>query len=110
MNLREQFKATLNLENKSLLEQLFLDSTQNYVIWLEKKLEIGRLSAIDEAKYEVVKLNAMKELVKDNSLGCEITIGDLKFGVCNNLTVLPAIQNNLDEITKFLNGEPNDWE
>jgi len=55
-------------------------------------------------------LNAVKELLKDNDLACEVTINGITIGLCSNLSVLPAIKKNIIEINKFLKGEPNEWE
>jgi len=63
-----------------------------------------------EAKNELIMLNAMKELLKDNTLACEVTINGITVGLCSNLSVLPAIKKNIAEINKFLKGEPNEWE
>ena len=65
---------------------------------------------IQEAQNELIKLNAVKELLKDNDLACEVTINGITIGLCSNLSVLPAIKKNITEINKFLKGEPNEWE
>lgn len=63
-----------------------------------------------EAKNELIMLNAVKELLKDNNLACEVTINRITVGLCSNLSVLPAIKKNITEINKFLKGESNEWE
>lgn len=67
-------------------------------------------SDIQEAKNELIMLNAVKELLKDNSLACELSINGITIGLCSNISVLPAIKKNITEINKFLKGEPNEWE
>lgn len=63
-----------------------------------------------EANNELIMLNAVKELIQDNDLACEISINGITVGLCSNVSVLPAIQKNIEEINKFLKGEPNEWE
>jgi len=63
-----------------------------------------------EAQNELIMLNVVKELLKDNDLACEVTINGITIGLCSNLSVLPAIKKNIAEINKFLKGEPNEWE
>jgi len=63
-----------------------------------------------EAQNELIMLNAVKELLKDNELACEVTINGVTVSLCANLSVLPAIKKNIAEINKFLKGEPNEWE
>jgi len=63
-----------------------------------------------EAQNELIMLNAVKELLKDNDLACEVTINGITVGLCSNLSVLPAIKKNIAEINKFLKGDPNEWE
>jgi len=77
----------------------------NYDTITKQKIEDTR-----EAKNELIMLNAVKELLKDNDLACEVTINGITIGLCSNLSVLPAIKKNITEINKFLKGEPNEWE
>lgn len=63
-----------------------------------------------EAKNELIMLNAVKELLKDNTLGCEVSINGITIGICSNISVLPAIEKNIEEINKFLRQEKNEWE
>jgi len=65
---------------------------------------------IQEAKNELIMLNAVKELLKDNNLACELTINGITVGLCSNLSALHAVRKNITEINKFLKGEPNEWE
>lgn len=62
-----------------------------------------------EARNELIMLNAVKELIKDNDLACEVSINGITIGLCDNLSVLPAIEKNIQEINKFLKGEDNEW-
>ena len=63
-----------------------------------------------EATTELTKLEAMKVLLGNNHLACEIKIHGLKMGTCVNEWVIPIIDKQIAEIHKFLNGEPNEWE
>lgn len=65
---------------------------------------------VQEAKNELVMLKAAKELAKDNSLACMVEINGIKFGLCQNDKIIPAINHQIKEINKFLKGEPNSWE
>lgn len=65
---------------------------------------------IQEAKNELVMLKAAKELAKDNSLACMVEINGVKFGLCENTKIIPAINYQIKEINKFLKGVPNTWE
>ena len=65
---------------------------------------------INEARSELTKLEALKVLIKNNELACEIEVAGLSFGLCNNLQILPAIEFQEKEIQKFLKGIPNEWE
>ena len=76
-------------------------------MWSEEK---QKEASIREANAELIKLNAIKELVKDNTLACEVSISGISIGLCTNESVLPAINHNIQEIEKFLKGEQNDWE
>lgn len=65
---------------------------------------------VQEAKNELVMLKAAKQLAKDNSLACMVEINGIKFGLCQNDKIIPAINHQIKEINKFLKGEPNSWE
>jgi len=73
-----------------------------------KKEEMER--EIIQATIELTQLEAMKILLSNNSLGCEIHVAGLHMGVSENSRVIPIIDAEMDEITKYLNGEPNTWE
>lgn len=65
---------------------------------------------IQEAKNELIMLKAAKELAQDNDLACMVEINGIKFGLCQNDKIIPAIDYQIGEINKFLKGEPNTWE
>jgi len=69
-----------------------------------------QLVGVQEAKTELVMLKAAKQLAKDNSLACMVEINGIKFGLCQNDKIIPAINHQIKEINKFLKGEPNSWE
>ena len=64
---------------------------------------------ISEAKEELTKLKALKVLIQNNELACEIEVAGLKFGLCDNSKILPVIEFQEKEIKKFLNGKENMW-
>lgn len=70
----------------------------------EKEREVSQATA------ELTKLEAIKVLLGNNSIGCEIHVAGLHMGVSENSRVIPIIDAEMDEITKYLNGEPNTWE
>jgi len=63
-----------------------------------------------EAQVELSKINAMKILLSNNLLACEVEICGVKLGVCENEWLLPVIQKQKEEIDKFLRREENKWE
>jgi len=81
------------------------ENNRNYDNIAKQKIE-----DIREAKNELIMLNAVANLIQDNTLACEVTINGITIGLCSNLSVLPAIKKNIAEINKFLKGEPNEWE
>lgn len=73
--------------------------------WEKKQAEQLRT----DAKVELTKLEAMKVLIKNNNLGCEIHIAGMTMGLCENKKILPVIEFQIKEINKFLKGEKNSW-
>jgi len=53
---------------------------------------------------------AVKVLIENNDLGCEIHIAGISLGLCDNSKLLPIINQNISEINKFLKGQPNLYE
>ena len=53
---------------------------------------------------------AVKVLIENNDLGCEIHIAGMHLGICDNSKLLPIINQNITEIKKFLKGQPNLYE
>lgn len=53
---------------------------------------------------------AVKVLIGNNTLGCEIHIAGMHLGICDNSKLLPIINQNIIEIKKFLKGQPNLYE
>lgn len=64
---------------------------------------------IMQAKMELAEAKAIIELLKNNDFGCEIHIGNMKMGVCNNSLLIPVVKHQIQEIKKFLAGKPNQW-
>lgn len=63
-----------------------------------------------QAAAELTKLEAIKVLLGNNNLGCEIHVAGLHMGVSENSRLIPIIEAEMDEISKYLNNEPNTWE
>ncbi len=66
--------------------------------------------AIIEAKLELAKWRAVRELIHNNKLALTISIMNIEIGVCNNLKLLTLVNYQIKQINKFLRGEPNEWE
>lgn len=66
---------------------------------------------ITEAKIELVKWRAIRELIHNNELGLEIHVEmmGINLGVCTNIKLLPLVNYQIKQINKFLRGEPNEW-
>lgn len=65
---------------------------------------------IMHAKGEMTQLEAMKVLVRNNDLACEIYIAGMQIGLSSNKGILPILNAEIKEIQKFLDGKPNKWE
>jgi len=65
---------------------------------------------LNEANNELTKLKALKVLIQNNELACEIEIAGLSFGLCDNLQILPVLEFQEKEIKKYLKGKPSAWE
>jgi len=65
---------------------------------------------IESAKAELSQFKAALILVGNNTLACEIHIAGMKVGICDNRKVIPALNCNIKQIEKFLEGKPNKWE
>ena len=62
-----------------------------------------------QAKKELNKIELFLYYMKDNELGCHITIKDLSIGLCNNSILKSTLLYQKTEIIKFLNDEDNEW-
>lgn len=65
---------------------------------------------VESAKVELTEAEAIKILLKNNIIACEIHISGMVIGICDNKKLLPIIEYQIKEIEKFLNGEKNQWE
>lgn len=72
--------------------------------------EDERKREIESAKAEITQAKALKVLLSNNTLAAEIHIAGMVMGVTDNKLLLPAVENQIKEITKYLNGKPNSWE
>jgi hypothetical protein len=75
-------------------------------IFQDDILEHERASAFSE----LTQWKAIKVLIENNDLGCEIHIAGMHLGVVDNSKLLPIINQNITEIKKYLKGQPNLWE
>jgi hypothetical protein len=62
-----------------------------------------------QAKEELNEIELFLYYIKDNNLGCHITIKDLSIGLCNNSTIKNTLLYQKKEIIKFLNDEDIEW-
>ena len=62
------------------------------------------------AKVELTKLQAAKVLITNNDLGAEINVAGVVVGISVNERLLPVIEAEIDEIEKYLAGQPNNYE
>lgn len=65
---------------------------------------------IESAKAEITQAEALKVLLSNNTLAVEIHIAGMVMGACDNKWLLPVVDKQIEELNKFLNGEPNLWE
>ena len=65
---------------------------------------------IEDAKAEIVEAQAIKVLLSSNRLAAEIHIAGMAMGTCDNKWLLPVIDKQIDELNKFLQGQPNLWQ
>lgn len=65
---------------------------------------------IESAKAEITQAEALKVLLSNNTLAAEINIAGMVMGACDNKWLLPVVDKQIEELNKFLNGEPNLWE
>jgi len=63
-----------------------------------------------EMSMDLARWRAIRELLKENSFGCEIHIADFKIGVCDNSELLPIVESNIKEIEKSWADEPNKYD
>ncbi|CCH01231.1 hypothetical protein FAES_3222 [Fibrella aestuarina BUZ 2] len=68
------------------------------------------MADVEEAVADLQTAERIKALLTDNSLACVITIGTEKIGLAQNAWLLPVMDQQINEIVKFLNNEPNEWE
>jgi len=70
----------------------------------------GADDVINQAKLELTQYKAVKLLLTNNDLACEIHIAGMSVGVCDNTKVIPIIDHTIKEIQKAIKGKPNEWE
>jgi hypothetical protein len=62
-----------------------------------------------EAQRDLTLVEAALVLISNNTLGCELHIGGMRIGLCNNDKIKPALLHHKEEIEKFLRGEESEW-
>ena len=72
----------------------------------EFKEYLNKASALSE----LTQWKAIKVLIQNNTLGCEIHIAGMSLGICDNSKLMPIVNQNISEIQKYLKGKPNMWE
>ena len=61
------------------------------------------------AKRALTILEAIKVLLNNNDLACEIHIANLKIGISENSRMIPIVDFEIEEINKFLAGEESSY-
>jgi hypothetical protein len=79
-------------------------------MWNEPTEEERKETLKKEARRELIKYKALRLLLTDNDLGAHIDCGGFSMGVCDNSTLIPAIDDIIREIQKAIKGKPNKWE
>lgn len=70
----------------------------------------GKEREVNQALAELTKLEAMKVLLGNNTIGCVVRVAGLRMGVSENTRMIPIIDAEMNEIVKYLNNEENTWE
>ena len=72
--------------------------------------EMQKQREISDAKAALTKMEAVKILLTNNDLAAEINVANMVVGVSVNERLLPVIEAEIEEIKKYLAGEPNNYE
>lgn len=64
----------------------------------------------ESAESDLIQLKAARLLASNNTLACMVKIAGVRFGLSVNDRMIPVIDAEIEEIEKFLKGEPNNWE
>lgn len=73
-------------------------------------LEEQKQREIASAKTELTKMEAVKVLLTNNDLGAEMNVAGIVVCVSVNERLLPVVEAEMEEIKKYLAGEPNNYE
>lgn len=65
---------------------------------------------IERAKAEITEAEALKILLSNNTLAAEIHVAGMVMGTCDNKWLIPVVDKQIEELNKFIKGEPNLWE
>lgn len=76
---------------------------------VEARLEAAEQLQKEEAESDLADLKAAKILaeVEDNAIVLEVA--GFKLSISDNAKVVALLDKEIQEVTKFLNGEPNHW-
>lgn len=73
-------------------------------------LEEQKQREIASAKTELTKMEAVKVLLTNNDLGAQMNVAGIVVCVSVNERLLPVVEAEMEEIKKYLAGEPNNYE
>lgn len=76
--------------------------------------QVNIMNRLGENRREAIKdynkAEKIATLAENNNLACMIKIDDVEIGICNNSKIIPALRHHQDEIAKYMDGQPNEWE
>jgi hypothetical protein len=118
--MNEQIKDELKRYGKSIREAAGVKDESITFDGVIKKLQNfglehkhGALTEEDrqQAQLELAYLRSAITLAEEsNAVACVIKIGPFELGVCDNKSIIPVLLYNINEIEKYLRGEPNSYE
>jgi len=77
---------------------------------IPEHLQKAKERDIREAKANILQLRILLVYLEDDEMACEVSMADVKIGLCLTKNVIPVINQEILEIEKFLRGEENEWE
>lgn len=76
-------------------------------MWSEEKQKEHQ---IEQAQAELTQCFALKILLSNNTIAAGIEISGMSIGICDNSWLIPAVDKQIEELKKAIEGEPNLWE